>query len=129
MTGAYSNGVLERPLRMAAIALSFFVATSWLLFAIGESKAASDLTQQELAGRQATSDADPSPDQERAREKAHSSVHEFIDDVNDVLLSPFAGIAGSASNKWVRRTVPAAIALFVYGFGLAYLARYATGRP
>jgi hypothetical protein len=29
----------------------------------------------------------------------------------------------------VRRTVPALIALFVYGFGGGFLARYAAGRP
>jgi hypothetical protein len=46
-----------------------------------------------------------------------------------VLLSPFAGLTDSSKSKWVRRSIPALIALLIYGFGGGYLARFASGRP
>ncbi len=42
-----------------------------------------------------------------------------------MLLSPFAGLAEGAGSQWVRRGVPALLALLVYGFGLGLLARFA----
>ena len=45
-----------------------------------------------------------------------------MDDVDDVLLSPFTGIVDS-TNIWVRRLVPLALALLIYGIGGLYLAR------
>lgn len=121
--------MLETPLRFAAIACSIIVVLGWGLFAYGETRAASDLSATESSGRVAARAPDPSPDQERAREKAHSKAHELVDDANDILLSPFASISDDSSSKWARRTVPAVIALLVYGLGLGFLARFASGRP
>jgi hypothetical protein len=55
-------------------------------------------------------------------------VRETIDDADDVLVAPFAGLVDSSSSSWVRRGVPTLIALVLYGFGLSFLARYARGR-
>jgi hypothetical protein len=63
----------------------------------------------------------PSPEEEVARERQHSGVREAIDDANDVLLAPFAGIVDS-SNAWVNRGVPTLLALLLYGLGLGVLA-------
>jgi hypothetical protein len=120
--------VLERVLRAVAIVASVAVVLGWGLFVIDETSAASKQTQAEIAGQEAARRADPSPDQERAREAANGAVHEAIDDVNDVLLKPFASISDGSSSTWVRRTVPALLALVVYGFGLGMLARFAAGR-
>jgi hypothetical protein len=70
--------------------------------------------------------ADPSPRTERARERRHGDVREAIDDANDVLVSPFAGIVGSDS-IWVQRGVPSLIALLLFGVGLRILAAYLPG--
>jgi hypothetical protein len=121
--------VFERPLRVLAIVACLFVLAGWSAFALDEIKGASKESQSEIQGNAASTQADPSPDQERAREKIHTKPREFIDDVNDVLLKPFSWISDGSSSKWVRRSVPALIALFVYGFGLGYLARYAHGLP
>jgi hypothetical protein len=120
--------VLERALRLVAVVCSLLVAAGWVWFAIDETNAASKQTQAEIAGLRAARQADPSPDQELAREKVNGKVHEAVDDANDVLLKPFASIAAGSSSKWVRRTVPAVLALIVYGFGLGLLARVAIGR-
>jgi len=117
--------VLERLLRGFAVLASLFVVAGWGLFAGGEARTASDQTTVEIEGRRAARSADPSPDQERTRERAHSGARELVDDVNDVLLSPFAPISEEASSRWVRRSVPAALALVVYGFGVGLLARFA----
>jgi hypothetical protein len=55
-------------------------------------------------------------------------VREKIDDADDVLLRPFAFVAGNSDSSWVRRGAPAVLALLVYGFGLSFLARYSRGR-
>jgi hypothetical protein len=125
---AEADPVLEGPLRIVAVFSSLFIVLSLTLFAVGEVNAASKDTAAEVAGREAAGTADPSPDQERARERAHGGFRETIDDVNDVLLAPLAFIAEGSSSEWVRRSAPGALALLLYGFGLGWLARFARGR-
>jgi hypothetical protein len=66
----------------------------------------------------------PSPQSEAQRQKQHSALREHIDDVDDVVLSPFAGIA-TTDNDWAKRLIPAVIGLLLYGVAfrlvLAYL--------
>jgi hypothetical protein len=121
-------GVLGGLLRYAAIACSLLVVAGWGWFAWDQTKEASAQTQQEIAGQRAAQTVDPSPDLERNREKVNGKVHEVVDDANDVLLRPFAPIVASADSKWMRRTIPALLALFVYGFGLATLSRFLATR-
>ena len=116
--------MLERLLRTFAIVASLAVIAGFGLFVIDEARSATDQTTEKIAGRKATRTADPSPEEERAREAVHSAPREAVDDVNDVLLSPFAGLAEGSSSQWVRRGVPAFLALLVYGFGLGMLARF-----
>ncbi len=120
--------MIEKPLRWAAVVCSVLVISGWGLFAIDEARTASKQTAEEVAGNRAATQADPSPREERARERIHGDVREGIDDANDVLLAPFAGVTDSSGSKWTRRTIPALIAFVVYGFGLGYLARFARGR-
>lgn len=117
--------MLESVLRTFAVLASLFVIAAFGLFAIDEAQSATDQTTEKIAGQKASRIADPSPEEERAREAAHSAQREVIDDVNDVLLSPFAVLAEDASSQWVRRGVPAILALLVYGFGVGMLARFA----
>lgn len=120
--------MIERALRFAAVACSLLVIAGWGWFVIDEAGAASAHTQAEIAGQEATRTVSPDPDQERDREKVNSSLHEAIDDANDVLLKPFAALSENSDSKWTRRSVPALLALIVYGFGLGLLARVAAGR-
>jgi hypothetical protein len=120
--------MFELPLRAAAIMASLFLLAGWSLFAVDEVRSASDRTTEQIAGAQAASRPGPSPREERARERAHNPVRETIDDVNDVLLAPMAFLTEDSESTWARRTAPALAALLVYGFGLAFLARYTRGR-
>ncbi len=117
--------MLERLLRGFAVLASLFVVAGWGLFVVGEARSASDQTTAEIDDRRAARSADPSPEEERTRERAHSGARELVDDVDDVLLSPFAPVSEKASSRWVRRTVPAVIAVVLYGFGLSFLSRFA----
>ena len=110
---------------MIAIALSAIVCLGFLLFALDEVGAASRKQGDKITESERV---DPTREGERARERRNGAVRELIDDANDVLLSPFAGI-GDASNKWVHRGLPALLALLVYGVGLGFLSRFGRGRP
>jgi hypothetical protein len=94
------------------------------MFALDEFNRASSAQRNQLAGYEQVR---PTPVGERQREKRHSVAREYIDDANDVLLKPFAGVIDSGS-RWAQRGVPTLLGLLVYGFLLAYLARFAKGR-
>jgi hypothetical protein len=117
--------VLERPLRYLAIVLSLFLVIGYALFALEDIDRASQNSENRITGYAATS---PSPAGERERERRHGQPREFIDDVDDVLLSPFASINENATSRWARRGVPTLLGLLVYGFGLGYMARFMTAR-
>ena len=117
--------MLERPLRYLAIALSLIIAIGFTLFALEDIGRASEQSEHRVAGYTA---ANPSPAGEQERERRHSDVREAIDDANDVLLSPFAGITANDPSRWARRGVPALLGLLVYGCGLGYRARWMTAR-
>jgi len=128
MSGRSLWRVIERALRLAAIVCSLLVILGWGWFAVDETSAASQESQAEIAGQQAARTASPDPDQEHDREQVNSKAHEVVDDANDVLLRPFSPLTEDSASKWVRRSIPAVLALVVYGFGLGLLARVAAGR-
>jgi hypothetical protein len=119
---------MEGLLRLVAVVAGAIVLVSFGLFAIDETRNASNESVAAIAGLQATRTADPTASEERAREKAHGKVHEAIDDADDVLVKPFAPIVDGSQSSWVRRGVPTLLALLVYGFGLSFLARFMRGR-
>ncbi len=116
--------MIERSLRIVAIALSTVVALSFLLFALDEARGATAETRSQLGIFERP---DPTPAGERARERRQGDVREAIDDADDVLLRPFAGVTRSGG-RWVERGVPTLLALAVYGFGLGFLARVSRTR-
>ena len=106
--------VLDGALRALALVASAVIVLSFVLFATEEVRQASGNQVEAVA---------PGPDAERARAERHTTAREAVDDVNDVILRPFAAVAGDTDNAWARRGIPALIGLLVYGLGLAYLAR------
>lgn len=118
--------MLERIVRRLAIVLSLTVAVSFVLFAVDDFDRASDASRSRVSGD--PSAIDPTPRGERERERRSNTIREVIDDANDVLLAPFAGVSDTADSRWVRRGVPALLGLLVYGGLLGFLARYAKGR-
>ena len=115
--------------RWAALIACGFVSLSFVFFAVDQTSNASKnqvnaITRDapEVKAESVTKLPDPPAKVEHLREKENSGLHEFIDDVDDVLLSPFTGIS-SSSSIWVRRLIPLGLALLLYGVGGLYLAR------
>lgn len=111
-------------LRLAAIAATLVLVASFGAFAVDELGGASSRNEAKLSQ---DLEANPSPPAERQRERDHGAVREAVDDADDVLVAPFAGIVPSDS-RWVQRGVPTLIALLVWGLGLGFLSRYMRGR-
>jgi hypothetical protein len=123
--------VIAVVLRWAAIISSAFIALSFLFFATDQTSNASKASVRGITGEGSgvksesiTKLPNPPSSVEKVRETENDGFHEFVDDVDDVLLAPFTSISNS-DNIWVRRTVPALIALLLYGVGGLYLARAA----
>lgn len=115
--------MIAGPIRLLSVVASAIVLASFGLFAVDEARNASERSTAQIEGRAATQVADPSPAQERDRERAHGDVRELIDDANDIAISPFTFAAGDSDDAWVQRGIPALLALLVYGVGLRVLAR------
>jgi hypothetical protein len=106
--------VLDVALRAIALVSCAIIALSFVLFATEQ---AGDASQGQVSAV-----VDPGGATERQRESHHTKPRETIDDVNDVLLRPFAAPL-SSNNVWVKRGVPTLLGLLVYGLLLLYLAR------
>ncbi len=105
-------------LRMFSICACALVALGFVMFAADQ---AGEGSRKQVALVDGVKSPAPSDRGERRREREQGPLREAVDDANDLLLAPFSGLTGS-SEIWVQRIMPAAIALLVYGLGLALLA-------
>jgi len=111
--------------RFAAITAAAFVAASFLCFAFVELRDSSDGQVQALDGTTAPKRLeteiqrpDPAPAVEAVRENNHTALREGIDDVNDVLVSPFTSFTDFQS-VWGERFLLLLLGMAVYlGLGL-----------
>ena len=114
-------------IRVVAILCSALVLLAFAFFATDEMGRGSQ-NQQNALNAELTSTKElppvaPSPEQEVMRERANGKFREAIEDANDVLLGPFAGVVESSDNTWVKHGVPALLGLLLYGLCLGMLAR------
>jgi hypothetical protein len=114
--------------RICALTATALVALSFVFFAVDQLTEGSDNQVRDLRGdnSRATSQASinkpaPEPAVERIREMQHSSVREYVDDANDILLSPFTGLV-DADQVWGQRVLPGLLAVLLYGLGGTILA-------
>jgi hypothetical protein len=128
--------VISSLLKLAAILCSAVLLVSFAAFARDEAGHGSTETVAKIASADASENlrtppvnvnaASPTPRTERMRERRHGTVREAIDDVNDVLVSPFQGVA--SGSIWAQRGVSALLALLLFGAGLGFAGRYAASR-
>jgi hypothetical protein len=116
--------LLQSVLRWASTIACAILVVSFVMFAVEKSRAGAKDQVNKVVGISAPA---PGPESERAREKEHGDVREAIDDANDVLVEPFAGVIDSGS-IWAKRIVATLLALIVYGVILRILAGYLPGR-
>jgi hypothetical protein len=113
-------------IRLVAIVCSGLILFGFAYFATDEMSRGSQ-NQQNALDSELNSTADPAPvaptpDEEADREKLNGTIREAVEDANDVLLRPFAGLVESDDSRWVGHGVPALLGLLLYGFCLGMLA-------
>jgi len=109
--------------RICAVVAALLVVAGFTMFAIDQFYEGSQNQVYKVRGdamrAQASSEIDqPSPatEAERIRERVHTPARELVDDANDLLLAPFAGIIES-KDPWGPRMVSGALALLLFGLG------------
>ena len=105
-------------LRIVAVVASVVILVGLMAFAADEAERGSAAQVESI---------DPSAGAERKREGRSEPVREVIDDANDVLVSPFAGIVTSR-DPWGPRIVSGGLAFLLFGVGGTLLAN-ALPRP
>jgi hypothetical protein len=113
-------------IRLIGIVGSALVLLAFAFFATDEMGRGSQNQQNALASELSSTDdpppVAPSPEEEAQRERVNGTFREAVEDANDVLVGPFAGLVGSANNTWVTHGVPALLGLLLYGLCLGLLA-------
>jgi hypothetical protein len=112
---------MGRLIRLVAITACAIIVIGFMAWASDEANKGSK-KQVDRIGEAMDAPA-PAAEVERAREEKHGKPRELIDDANDVLLRPFAGV-GSSNDAWVKRLIPTVLGLLVYGLGLTLLANF-----
>ena len=112
--------------RLVAIVSSGLVLLGFAFFATDEMSRGSQNQQNalssELSGTTDPLPVAPTPDEEADRERLNGPFREAVEDANDVLIGPFAGLVESTETRWVGHGVPALLGLLLYGFCLGMLA-------
>lgn len=117
---------LARILRLASIVACLIALASFVTFAVDQAGNGSSHQQAEVneaapAGTATTSSASSKP--------AHKNgLHEAVDKAFSTISSPFSGVTSGSSSQWTIQIVDTLLVLFVYGFGLSFLARLLPGR-
>jgi hypothetical protein len=110
---AYS---IVRLLRLASIVICLIVIASFAIFAVGQTKNASEHQQQVIA----ESGTSTGPTQRTSHE---SGLHKKIDEASNTFTSPFAGLFTGTSSQWAIRGGKLVLALLLYGFVAGFIAR------
>ena len=97
------------------MAICLILILSFIVFAVNQTKTASGHQREVLGESSAAIHQGSSTSKE-------SSIHRDLAEAFFERTSPFAGIV-SGSSEWADRSVRLILALLLYGFGLAFLAR------
>jgi len=97
------------------------VIASFAFFAVDQISGASSQQVAQVAS------GSPTPPH-RSTATRHGPIRRFVDLAAGKLTYPFHSLADSAS-QWANHILLLVIALAIYGVGLGYLARYASGLP
>jgi hypothetical protein len=112
--------IFHRVLVLTSFACCALVALSFTMFARDQLAGASAHQQHEILT------GNPPRPTSVPVQKVHGQPRRFIDDAARRLTSPFDSLVTS-HNTWALRALPSLLALLVFGFGLGFLARYASG--
>lgn len=113
---------LAGALRLASVVLCLIVVASFVLFVVDQTGSASAHQQAELNHETTTTTSDPQA-HGRWSSGSSGSPRRTIDEVAEAITSPFSFATDATSSEWLSRGIALALALLVYGFGLAFVAR------
>ena len=111
--------MVARTLHYLSLGCSLLVIVSFTLFALDQVGGASS--------HQAAQIAPSAPIVTPPPTTQHGQPRRFIDGAAHVLTGPFDGIVPS-DDGWVNHGIPSLFAILVFGGGLGFLARFASGR-
>jgi hypothetical protein len=104
-------------MRLASRVICVIVIAWFVVFAVNQTSTASTHQQNEVA--------ETAPAQgESSAAKPEGTLHRTLNETADALTSPFAGVVSGSNSEWTIHIVKTLLALLVYGFGLAFLARF-----
>jgi hypothetical protein len=107
-------------MRLASRVICLIVIAWFVVFAVDQTSTASTHQQNEV-----TAGTVPAPSESAAAAGKHdSTLHRTLDEASNALTSPFAGAVSGSHSEWIIHIVKTILALLVYGFGLAFLARF-----
>jgi hypothetical protein len=107
---------IVRLIRLASLVICLIVIASFAIFAVGQTKNASEHQQQAIAGSGSnTSSTKPASHE--------SSVHKAIDEASNTFTSPYAGLFNGTSSQWAKRGGKLVLTLLLYGFAIGFIAR------
>lgn len=112
--------LIARLLRLVSLLVSLVIVISFAFFATDLASEASERQRAEIAE---SLEPTPTVSEEDVRQQRNSGFREVIDDVNDVLLAPFAALV-EGQNVWVQRIATGLIGLLLYGVALSLLANF-----
>ena len=119
-SGATSS--LAGLMSLASRVICLIVVAWFVVFVVNQTSSASTHQQNEIAGGPTTTQTSSSGATSAA--KHESTAHRILNETSDALTSPFAGVVSGSHSEWVVHIVKTILALLVYGFGLAFLARF-----
>jgi hypothetical protein len=102
---------------LASRVICLIVIAWFVVFAVNQTSTASTRQQNELA-------EDSAPAASASGAEHESALHRTLNETADALTSPFAGVVSGSSSEWTIHIVKTLLALLIYGFGLAFLARF-----
>jgi predicted PurR-regulated permease PerM len=111
--------MLARVLRLASAVICLIAVAWFLTFAVNQTGSASNHQTTEI-------NATPESEALKTRTsetKNEGTVHKKLNEVFSTLSSPFSGVT-SGSSEWTIHIVDTLLVLLVYGFGLAFVARF-----
>lgn len=110
--------MVHRVLVSVSFVCCALIVASFAFFAVGQVSGASSQQVAEIAG------SNPPP-----KAQTHPApIHRFVDAAAKDLTYPFRSLVQSSS-EWANQLIFLVLGLAVYGVGLGYLARYASGLP
>jgi hypothetical protein len=108
-------------MRLASRVICLIVIAWFVVFAVEQTGAASTRQQNEVT----EGTAPPASSTSGAPAVKHESTPQrMLDEASNALTSPFAGAVSGSHSEWTIHIVKTILALLVYGFGLAFLARF-----